>query len=533
VARGQLSADELLLVYNSKSATSQELAEHYAAVRGVPEGRLLGVEVPLGESVHRWKYESQIAEPIRRYLIEQGLADQVRCVVCFYDMPLRVGRFYPLPAERSAYEDLKARLGEYCARLEEHAEELRSLLKERRPNRPTTTRPVSAQHALTEYGQARVQVARQVDRGDGEVDGQVRQEMANIIRRAEGLSGYLAGLERAMGQLKPMERALLAEQMQTLQADRLRARQLVSHGPAGEGFWEGISTLERTEGLAGVVRLLHAWQRTGEGGKETVAAVDSELALLWQGHFPVDLWTANPLYTSRFASPSNPDGPRTLFVSRLDGPTPAVVRRMIDDAVATEKEGLRGRFYIDARGMPGDDPYAQMDQRLLALAKRVEGVDRLPTVLDRLEPVFPTNSCRQVALYCGWYNHKKYVPAFQFVRGAVGWHIASSEAVSLRKPKGYWCPHLLQDGCVATLGPVREPYLASFPDPDDFFALLLCGRFTLAEVFGYTVPALSWQMILLGDPLYRPFAEDPVLDADAVMAELSRTGGHDAGDADP
>jgi uncharacterized protein (TIGR03790 family) len=533
VARGQLSADELLLVYNRQSAVSQELAEHYAGVRGVPEGRLLGVDVLAAEGVHRWKYESQVAEPIRRYLIEQGLAEQVRCLLCFYDMPLRVGRYYILPSERSAFKELDGRLSEYCVRLNEQAQALQALLKERRSSRPTTTRPVSAQRVLAEYGQARVKLARQLERGEGAADGQVRQEMANIIRQTEGLAGYLAGLRRAMGELKPLERNLLAQQMQTMQRDRLRVRGLLSDGPAGDGFWEGIGTLERTDGLAGVIRLLHAWQRTAEGGKETVAAVDSELALLWHGRFPVDLWTANPLYTGRFADPAHPDEPRTLFVSRLDGPTPAVVRRMIDDAVATEKEGLRGRFYIDARGTPGDDPYAQTDQRLLALAKRVEDVEHLPMVLDRLEPVFPPNSCPQAALYCGWYNHKQYVPAFQFVRGAVGWHIASSEAVSLRTPKGYWCPHLLQDGCVATLGPVREPYLASFPDPDDFFALLLCGRFTLAEVFGYTQPALSWQMILLGDPLYRPFAKNPVLDADEVMAELSRAGGQGAGNADP
>ena len=54
--------------------------------------------------------------------------------------------------------------------------------------------------------------------------------------------------------------------------------------------------------------------------------------------------------------------------------------------------------------------------------------------------------------------------------------------------------------------PVAEPYLQSFPLPADFFGLLLTGRFTLAECYAYTANFNSWMMMLLGDPLYRPFA---------------------------
>jgi hypothetical protein len=90
----------------------------------------------------------------------------------------------------------------------------------------------------------------------------------------------------------------------------------------------------------------------------------------------------------------------------------------------------------------------------------------------------------------------------------------------------------LADGCAATLGPVREPYLSAFPSANEFFALLMCGRFTLAECYAYTVPMLSWQMMLLGDPLYRPFAVNPVLDSDDVVAGLARIGREAAVDDD-
>jgi hypothetical protein len=74
-----------------------------------------------------------------------------------------------------------------------------------------------------------------------------------------------------------------------------------------------------------------------------------------------------------------------------------------------------------------------------------------------------------------------------------------------------WCPGLLNDGVAATLGPVSEPYLHAFPRPDDFFPLLLTGRFTLAEAYWHTNPVVSWKMCIVGDPLYKPYRTNPPL----------------------
>jgi uncharacterized protein (TIGR03790 family) len=124
---------------------------------------------------------------------------------------------------------------------------------------------------------------------------------------------------------------------------------------------------------------------------------------------------------------------------------------------------------------------------------------------ERTKALFQPGDCPRAALYCGWYSLAKYVDAFDFVPGAVGFHIASSEAVSLRQPdSGQWCPNLLKKGITATLGPVAEPYLAAFPQPDAFFSELFVGR-CLVEAFYRTKRFNSWQMVLIGDPLYTPF----------------------------
>jgi hypothetical protein len=53
---------------------------------------------------------------------------------------------------------------------------------------------------------------------------------------------------------------------------------------------------------------------------------------------------------------------------------------------------------------------------------------------------------------------------------------------------------------------VTEPYLRTFPEPKAFFSELFSGR-CLVEAFYRTKPFNSWQMVLLGDPLYRPFKQ--------------------------
>ena len=129
----------------------------------------------------------------------------------------------------------------------------------------------------------------------------------------------------------------------------------------------------------------------------------------------------------------------------------------------------------------------------------------MPVREDRTRELFPVGACPRTAIYCGWYSVKKYVDAFDFVDGAIGYHIASFEAVSLRDPNSsQWCPAMLKDGITATLGPVAEPYLHAFPEPKAFFQELFNGS-CLVEAYYRTKPFNSWQLVLIGDPLYRPF----------------------------
>ena len=187
---------------------------------------------------------------------------------------------------------------------------------------------------------------------------------------------------------------------------------------------------------------------------------------------------------------------------------------MIDDAIAVERTGLHGTCYIDMRRAKRGSGYYDYDQDLAELYLRVLKETDLPVVVDRSPDLFKPGTCPDTALYFGWHSAGEYIPAFTFTRGAVAVHLASFELVSLRDPnKGYWCPNLLRDGVAATFGPTAEPYLDAFPKPSHFFGLLLSGERSLVECFYRAKPYNSWQLALIGDPLYRPFAASPKLDS--------------------
>jgi len=235
-------------------------------------------------------------------------------------------------------------------------------------------------------------------------------------------------------------------------------------------------------------------------GRETDASVDSELSMVLVPGYELHRWQPNALRNSMLGL-----GFSTVMVCRLDGPDYRIVKGLVDKALAAEKSGLNDVAYIDSRGLVTKDLPGYFDQSLRDLAVLTRLRTKMPVKEEQTEKLFGPGACPQTAIYCGWYSLKNYVDAFDFVDGAIGYHISSLEAADLRDPNSsQWCPAMLRDGITATLGAVTEPYLHSFPQPKAFFLELFNGR-CFVEAFYYTNPFNSWQLILIGDPLYKPF----------------------------
>jgi uncharacterized protein (TIGR03790 family) len=256
---------------------------------------------------------------------------------------------------------------------------------------------------------------------------------------------------------------------------------------------------------------------------ESHACVDSELMLLWWDNYELRRWQVNLLYF-QVPAKAREGKPPMMMTCRLDGPTPALVKRLIDDAVAVEKKGLKGKVYVDARGIrydPKGDPgmgYGGYDESMREMARLLEKEGGMTVVLDDKNELFQPGTCTDCALYCGWYSLANFIDCCKFVPGAIAWHLASSEAVSLRQPNvKYWCKNQLECGAAATLGPVSEPYTIGFPKPAEFFGFLATGKYTLVESYAKSTMLCSWMGCLVGDPLYSPFAKNPRLKEEMVV----------------
>lgn len=231
-------------------------------------------------------------------------------------------------------------------------------------------------------------------------------------------------------------------------------------------------------------------------------AVDSELALVAAGNPPIAAFVPNPLFDK--------DDPPSLLldqvvvVGRLDGPTLDDAKALVDNALLAERDGIAGRAYVDIGGphKQGDDWFAACVPELQKLGFETD-VDRAKSTLSvaaRFDaPV----------LYFGWYagdlNGPFGASDFRFPTGAIALHIHSFSARTLRSPAKGWTGPLVAKGVTATFGNVGEPYLQFTHQPHVFLKALARGEPLGRAALG-SINALSWKGVLVGDPLYQPFA---------------------------
>lgn len=236
------------------------------------------------------------------------------------------------------------------------------------------------------------------------------------------------------------------------------------------------------------------------------ASVDSELSMFGVEGAPLEGVLQNRYFQSERPFAQEPM-PFLVLTARIDGPGMAVSQRLIADAVETEKTGLWGMAYVDVA-----NKFPQGDEWLEGIIDRNRAAG-IPTVIDRFDETLPRNYPMDgAALYYGWYDHQVsgpfLNPRFRFRRGAVAIHIHSFSASQIENPARHWVAPLLAAGAAATVGNVYEPYLHLTHHLDILHDRLLRG-FTWVEAAWMSMPCTSWQAVVIGDPLYRPFPDFP------------------------
>ena len=539
-----LTGQETVVIANSASKESVELAKFYVEARKVPEAQLLLVKTSTAFEVSRADYETQIRTPLLEFLQKDNLADRVRCLVFIWGIPVRIAA--GAAATNPADEAIRIAVGRAHYRLAMDYQLMGKAGGNFPASMPADLLPPSKQFNLPAQivkdpltplpellkdiaelaGSKQIEIRRLSKPEEQTIAHRQMMSLHTDIYGLKGLLAYITDWHPA--------RAPSAEDVQKLVDAAEKRLAEVREGPVtAETAALKAALIERIVGLALVTSLT---PQAGDAPQLGVSAVDSDLALvLWsnedrQGfrlavpfHAPAQS-VPNPMHW-RFAASAG-KFPKAFLAARLDGPTCDDAKKALTAALDVKKTGLAGRFYIDA-GVKGvgtnpPAPYIEFDSHLKHLYALLTAKTSMKAVLDNKEAVFPEGSCPDAALYAGWYSLKSYVAAFKWVPGSVGIHYASFEATELRDPKSAaWCNRMIQEGVSVTVGAVKEPFLHSFVMPDEFFPLLLTGKYTAGECFARTNPLLNWQTILIGDPLYNPLGARPALKVEDLPRGLA------------
>ena len=517
-ARADLKPAEIAVVAMRDSRQSVELAEYYVDARGIPADQICLINCTPGETVSREEWESKVRPQILGWILDNQLETKLRCLVTVWDVPLRIGKADPQSTElvqRVAYlkgerenrifrvRTLMAAVNEILPAAEEPAE-----LPPETDDLKTIIKDLEAA-----FGTVRERLQPVANTPEGR---QATARLTNIFAASGGLVNVMRNLQTQVQQQPDNEAlknslATTAGQITGLREGRAAIERLPDGIDADEAM---LSVVEKSDGLLGSLAWIDGQLMLLEKN-ETYSSFDSELSLLYWPTYSLGRWQSNVLHY-QYDNSYTRQLRATLMVSRIEAPTFELSKKLIDTAIAVEKKGLEGKFYLDSRGkgkLGETGPRGStkdFDSQLVNLAAFLRKETDVTVVLDEVDDVFQPGDCPLAALYCGWYSLANYIDAFEWQPGAVGYHLASSEASTLRKPTSkVWCKRMLEDGVCATIGPVEEPYLNAFPRPNEFFILLLSGKHTLVECYYRSKPYNSWVMVLVGDPLYNPYKADP------------------------
>ena len=235
-----------------------------------------------------------------------------------------------------------------------------------------------------------------------------------------------------------------------------------------------------------------------------IRAIDSLVANIWEPN------ETNPLpnrYFSRESSSAaipfvtlqefrqaNP-GMVIYSVWRLDAPTAATSKALVDNAIAAEATGPAGRGCFDRRypQLGEDSGYNAGDWDIQRSADMVAAAG-FQVTLDTNDQEFGAAPaplrCEDAAFYGGWYSYGHYNDAFSWAPGAMGWHLDSGSLPNPHDTQN-WGGGALARGITITTGVVGEPGLENIPHLDSFFKAVLQGA-RVGDAMLRSTRALSW-----------------------------------------
>ena len=407
--------DNILLVVNSDSTASTQIAEHYIQVRKVPDRNVVRVHTVETDGISRADFERTIETPIADWMMKKRLQDQVLYIVLTKGIPLRIEGTPGLSGTMASVDS-----------------ELTLLYRQ------FVLSPVSIISRLDNPTRA------DAEAGEG----------TRFARQADLY--FVTALTREDPQLSLLQRPVIGERV------------------------------------------------------PIIGRVDN----------PYFLGDKNVKDAARF-SRVNSD---LYLVTRLDGFTVDDVIKLIDRGAAPAKTGV---IVLDQKATVVD---RGGDMWLDEAATRLKAITPAPVV--QLESTRAVAAASGPVL--GYFSWGSNDPANQrrnmgltFANGAIGGMFVSTDGRTFHEPPTAWQPamagsstggqslagDLVREGITGVSANVSEPLLDAIVRPQILFPAYLSG-FNLAESYYLAMPYLSWQEIVIGDPLCAPFSRAPLTRAE-------------------
>jgi len=267
-----------------------------------------------------------------------------------------------------------------------------------------------------------------------------------------------------------------------------------------------ISFIVTTRGVPLRIREGDASPRVPRAARRD-ASVDSELALLARRH-PLGGGVPNPYLHREELFDSTRFG--LYLVTRLDGPSAEEAIAMARRALSVEKNrsfGSRGfvRFDLFAgKAEEADRVNAAILRNYAVVRRQIRLSGRITPPESTALPFFRPGSCFNTLFFLGWGVDEYRPKVFSWVWGAVGLTLDPNSAATLHNPEASWVAGAIHGGITATIGLVGYDRADRALSVAALYRYLMAG-FTWAEAAYMCIPELSWQTVVIGDPLYTPF----------------------------
>jgi tetratricopeptide (TPR) repeat protein len=448
-----------LVVVNADSIESREIANYYVALRGIPSSNLVWLEgVPSSPKTDIKSFRERIWKPIHAYLKEQELDDQIDVIA--------YSAGFPYGVDFSA--DLRVELGGtgYLARNRYARRDLMARTYAPRP-------PSKVEESL--YERARKLVARR----------KYEEAVAALTELSESYPW------------NPRVWYDLAVSQSVLKRDPEALRSLEKAVDAG---WSHSLTA-RSEGRFGRLRDTPRF-------RELVERMQRQLVVFQPAHG----------FRGRYVWDGGvrpvQDGPRVsldryflsvmLGYTGFQGNSVEEVLRYLRRAAASDGTHPEGTVYLmenrDVRAQTRERYFHATAQALRALGRRVEIVRRG----KGQDGIVPRDKPDVIGAVVGAHDFDWKRSGSRFLPGAIAESLTSYGG-DFERRKQTKLSAFLRYGAAGSSGTVAEPYALQAKFPVSNMHVDYAAGSSLAEAF-YQSVELPYQLLVVGDPLARPFA---------------------------